>query len=114
MPFTLQDLLNANLPALSTDGNDDRAITRFSRELIGAEWEIYLSISNPDQYFKVQVISVVQDMINRLNQIQNSGTIPFTQAGFNLVVQAVKDEALYLERIIRVLKWMLKERPDNF
>lgn len=45
-----------------------------------------------------------QTMITRLEQIQNAGAIPFTSAGFNQVVQAVKDLALYEERIMKVLK----------
>ncbi len=46
-------------------------------------------------------------MIARLEQIENAGTIPFTQAGFNQVVQAVKDEALYIERAMKFLKNLL-------
>jgi len=45
--FTLQDLLNAGLPAVSTDGNGPNAATRFERELTAAEWLTYLSIADP-------------------------------------------------------------------
>lgn len=48
-----------------------------------------------------------QDMVTRLSQIQNASAIPFTQAGFNQVVQAVKDEALYIERVMKVLKRLI-------
>jgi hypothetical protein len=48
---------------------------------------------------KAQVIAA----ITRLQGIQNAGTIPFTQAGFTQVVNAVKDMALYEEKIIKVL-----------
>lgn len=54
-----------------------------------------------------QARDAYQTMITRLEQIQNAGTIPFTQTGFNQVVQAVKDEALYIERIMKVLKSIL-------
>lgn len=47
--FTLQDLLNAGLPATSTDGNDANAATQFSRTLTPAEWLTYLSIADPKQ-----------------------------------------------------------------
>lgn len=48
-----------------------------------------------------------QNMLTRLQQIQNAGSIPFTQAGFNQVVQAVKDEALYIERVMKFLRRLL-------
>lgn len=53
---------------------------------------------------KSQIKTEYINMIQRLEQIQNSGAIPFTQAGFNQVVQAVKDEALYIERVMKVIK----------
>lgn len=48
--FTLQELLAAGLPAVSTDGNDAQAATQFSRELTLVEWQAYLSIANPVQH----------------------------------------------------------------
>lgn len=45
--FTLQNLLDAGLPAVSTDGNDAIAATQFARELTPTEWLIYLSIADP-------------------------------------------------------------------
>lgn len=42
-----------------------------------------------------------QAAVDRLQQIENAGAIPFTQAGFNQVVQAVKDVAKY-ERFILI------------
>ena len=56
MPFTLQDLTNAGLPAVSTDGNDSKASTQFSRELTFNEQMTYLSIADPDQAKKLQAI----------------------------------------------------------
>jgi len=47
MAFTLQDLLNAGLPAISTDGNNGNASTQFSRPLTIAEIQTYLEISDP-------------------------------------------------------------------
>jgi hypothetical protein len=45
--------------------------------------------------------------INRLIAIETAGVIPFTQAGFNQVVQAVKDEAKYIRLIAQALKRLL-------
>lgn len=42
-------------------------------------------------------------VIARLEQIQNVSSIPFTQQGFNQVVQAVKDIAHYQEIMIKLL-----------
>lgn len=50
-----------------------------------------------------QIKNAYQTMLTRLQQIQNAGAIPFTQAGFNQVVQAVKDEALYIEWIMKAI-----------
>jgi hypothetical protein len=56
MPFTLQNLINAGLPATSTDGNDIQAKTQFSRELTPTEWQTYLTIADPDKAKKLQAI----------------------------------------------------------
>jgi len=64
---------------------------------------VYLAKLEQNNLDKTQFKQVYQDMLARLQQIQNAGVIPFTQAGFNQVVQAVKDEALYIERIMKVL-----------
>ena len=50
MTFTLQQLLDVGLPAIETDGNDDKAATQFSRSLTSSEWQQYLSVSNPEIY----------------------------------------------------------------
>ncbi len=47
-----------------------------------------------------------QAAIDRLQQIENSGTIPFTQAGFNQVVQAVKDMAKYERLIAQAIRYL--------
>jgi hypothetical protein len=47
--FSLQQLLDAGLPAVATDGNDAQAATQFSRSLTPAEWLIYLGIADPER-----------------------------------------------------------------
>jgi hypothetical protein len=54
--FTLQDLINAGLPAVSTDGNNSSASTQFSRELTALEWQTYLTIADPDKATKIQAM----------------------------------------------------------
>lgn len=53
------------------------------------------------------ISSQYQAAIDRLVQIENAGTIPFTSAGFNQLVQAVKDEAKYVRLIAQALKRLL-------
>jgi hypothetical protein len=65
-----------------------------------AEEDQYLVDAAADRQ---QIKDAYINMLARLEQIQNAGAIPFTQAGFNQVVQAVKDEALYIERIMKVI-----------
>lgn len=48
---TLQELINAGLPALTTDGGVNAS---FSRELTAQENLIFLSIVNPEEYRKLQ------------------------------------------------------------
>lgn len=47
--FTLQQLLDAGLPAVSTDGNGTEAETIFTRTLTPTEWQTYLSIADPSR-----------------------------------------------------------------
>lgn len=54
-----------------------------------------------------QIKTEYTNMINRLEQIQGAGSIPFTSAGFAQVVQAVKDEALYQERLLKFVKFVV-------
>lgn len=67
----------------------------------------YLAKLDEIKLSRDQIRAEYQNMIARLQQIQNAGTIPFTQQGFNQVVQAVKDDALYIERIMKVLRRIL-------
>lgn len=69
-----------------------------------ADASVYMQKLQDDKNLREQIKAEYINMINRLQQIQNAGAVPFTQAGFNLVVQAVKDEALYIERISKVIK----------
>lgn len=55
--FTLQDLTNAGLPVIETDGNDAQAVTQFSRTLTPQEWQNYLAIADPDRAGKVQALA---------------------------------------------------------
>lgn len=100
MSFTLQDLINAGLPAIFTDGIKN---TEFSRGLTDVEWKTYLTISDPERVEFLTLKEQYQAMIGRLEVIQ-SVTNP-TNAQ---IVQAIKDEALYIERIMKVLKNILK------
>lgn len=102
------DLQSAGLPVVSaTDG----AQATFSRSLTDAESEIYYNLLDPTRQQRLlDIVTERTDLkaqaltaIARLQQIQAAGTIPFSQAGFNQLVAAVKDEALYLERIMKVL-----------
>ena len=45
--FTLQDLLNAGLPAISTDGKGFSANTTWSRTITATEYQTYLTICAP-------------------------------------------------------------------
>ena len=45
--------------------------------------------------------------VARMEQIKNAATPPFTQAGFNLMAQAVRDEAEAIERVYKFLKRLL-------
>lgn len=42
--------------------------------------------------------------ISRLQQIQSAATLPFTANGFNQAQNAIKDEALIIERLLKLLK----------
>jgi hypothetical protein len=50
MAFTLQDLLDLLLPAISTDGISEIAKTYFSRPLTPEEVELYNSVASPVKY----------------------------------------------------------------
>lgn len=67
-----------------------------------------LSDASDFDTIKFQIRTEYLNMITRLEQIQNAGAIPFTQTGFNQVVQAIKDEALYIERIMKAIKFFVK------
>jgi hypothetical protein len=97
--FTLQNLLDAGLPALTTDGIE---LTQFARELTPAEWLTYLSIADPIEYQnqldRQALKSAYQTMITRLEAIQAASNPTNAQ-----IVQAIKDEALYIERVMKVI-----------
>ena len=62
--FTLQQLLSAGLPAVSTDGNDAKAITEFSRTLTPAEWITYLGIADPNQARQIAARTTAKNIPN--------------------------------------------------
>ena len=96
--FTLQQLLNAGLPAISTDGNDARANTEFSRGLTDAEWITYQNIANPDEgaYLtnRAQLKAEYQSTIDQLQSIENAVSPTNAQ-----VIAAVK----FLAKTIRLI-----------
>lgn len=71
--FTLQNLLDVGLPAVATDGNGQKAATQFSRALTSQEWQLYLSIADPER------ASMLQARID-LGNVPNWAT--WTQAQF--------------------------------
>jgi hypothetical protein len=103
LPYEVRkaDMLTAvSYVAIESVLSDDLITSLLSSPITQAETDaIQQNISNVET-IKAAYIA----MIARLDQIQNAGTIPFTQAGFNQIVQAVKDEALYIERIMKFLK----------
>jgi hypothetical protein len=52
--FTLQQLLEAGLPAAATDGKDALANTQFTRPLTAEEWQTYLGIAHPEHAKMIQ------------------------------------------------------------
>lgn len=60
--FTLQQLLDANLPAISTDGKDAMAATQFSRELTSVEWLTYLNIADPKRAKQLQADTDIRNI----------------------------------------------------
>lgn len=64
MAFTLQNLIDAGLPAVHTSGQGKIANTQFSRTLTQTEWLTYLSISDPDEYDKIIRITNMNEFLN--------------------------------------------------
>lgn len=110
-----QELVNAGLPVIVAEENGNIIMGAMTPEQDAQFNDITLQYFQVSEYnkelerrtFYQQVKTEYQNMITRLEQIQNAGAIPFTQAGFNQVVQAVKDEALYIERIMKVLNRLI-------
>lgn len=98
--FTLQDLLNAGLPATSTDGDKQ---TQFSRELSSSEWLTYLSIADANEYQFQSTLTQLRneylDTISQLETIQNTANPTNAQ-----VVAAVKYLAGRMELLLKFLK----------
>jgi hypothetical protein len=97
--FTLQQLLDAGLPATATDGNDSEAVTQFERELTQTEWLTYLRISDPDKG------KLKKEYLATLTQLQN---IEDAASPNNAqVITAVKFMAKTLGLILKLLARMI-------
>jgi len=59
----------------------------------------YLAKLEEDKQLRLQIRTEYQAMLTRLNQIQTASNPTNAQ-----IIQAIKDEALYIERIIKFLK----------
>lgn len=105
----------AGLPVISVDETGGVAMRAMTPEQMLIMQDIILEHFRPNDWneelnirlYKSEFRDEFISMVNRLEQIINSGTIPFTQAGFNQVVQAVKDDALYSKRILNFLKRLI-------
>lgn len=91
--FTLQQLLDASLPAVSTDGNGENALTEFSRSLTPAEWNTYLTIADPERAEYQQLKDAYADTIAQLKAIEDAVSPTNAQ-----VIAAVK----YLAKVLRL------------
>lgn len=69
-----------------------------------ADGSVYIAKQEADKQAILQAKAEYQSMITRLEQIRNTANPPFTAAGFTQVVNAVKDVALYEERIMKILR----------
>lgn len=107
-----EKLIAAGLPIQSA--TEDGAITglpgvAMTPAQIQTMNDIILEYFNPAEYADLiawrtnaqELKAVYQDMIARLEQIQAASNPTNAQ-----VIQAVKDEALYIERIMKVIKRM--------
>lgn len=98
LTYGIDEATNTNLTIVNTDSALD--VTLINNAIQQPVTQEETDWMNERQ----QIKAAYQTMITRLENIQAAGVIPFTQAGFNQVVQAVKDEALYIERVMKVLK----------
>lgn len=113
----IDDLTTAGIPYLSaTLENGIVFAPEATMEQVTAAGEIFMKYKDPARYdiyviekSDLQTLKDLSDtMITRLEQIQNAGAISFNQTGFNQVVQAVKDEALYIERMMKFIKRLVR------
>lgn len=112
MATFIEKLNSENLPVISADNSGNVVMGPMTPTQEDTYNDIILEHFMPSVWADVQQIrsnwnlvkSEYLNMITRLEQIQNAGAIPFTSAGFNQVVQAVKDESLYIERILKVFR----------
>lgn len=116
---TLNDIYNAliaaSLPIESVVSNATGGYSIYwqhvpvSRSQLQQGSDILLQFTSPEDYsallaFRVDMQTIREkygETIDRQEQIINSGTIAFTVQGFNQVVKAVQDLALFQERHYR-------------
>lgn len=115
MATLFETLTNAGLPVISAEENGAvqmGAMTPIQQVMYD---DILFQYFHPTEYAEWQITKAdmqqIRDlygaMMNRLGDIENAGTIPFTQQGFTLVVNAVKDEATFQKRILKALKILI-------
>jgi hypothetical protein len=106
----LDQLTAAGLPVISAEENGNIIMGPMTPEQDAQFNDLTLQYFNPTAYQDLlqqradtqALRDAYVTMINRLEQIQSASNPTNAQ-----VVQAIKDEALYLERIMKVLRKML-------
>lgn len=116
----LSNLQGANLP-ISAATEDGNSIT-WQQQPTDAQMQtcrdIVLQYIDPVAYNnllvertdiqQIKTQELYQAMITRLENIESFGGVPFTLQGFTQVVNAVKDQATFQKRILKVLKILVK------
>lgn len=112
MTTFVEKLNAANLPVRFADENGNVVIGTMTSAQEETYNDIILEHFMPSVWADVQQIrsnwdlvkSEYQNMITRLETIETTVSLPFTQNGFNQLVNAVKDEATYIKRIMKVFR----------
>lgn len=104
------ELLAAGLPVVIADESGAVSMGAMTQTQRGQFTDILLQHFQPAVWAEVQqtrvdmqtVRNAYQDMITRLEQIQAASNPTNAQ-----VIQAIRDEALYIERIMKIIKRMV-------
>lgn len=107
----LSQLQAANLPVISATEDGQIVMGAMTPDQNDTYNNIILSYFNPTAYADLQAIQVdkqqikdaYQTMITRLEQIRTTTPSGTTTQILNQIVSAVQDEALYIERIMKVI-----------